>query len=125
MKLDERQIQFLKRRGKLVGLWPLAGSFLLVLLLVLIAWLYFRAPLLVNPFEVMARLDAGTIEESTLLLSAVLLPVMTLTCIVILIAMILFMFSAFSTEKKHLLLIAKLLEEHKSFHGEGNPLEEV
>ena len=121
MQLDAKQIQFIEKRKKFVRFWPPAGSLLLILLCVLLVWLYFRSPLLVNPFEVMTRLDAGTIEESTLLLSAVLLPVMTLSCIVVLIAMILLMFSAFSNEKKHLQLIEELLAERESSYPEAKP----
>lgn len=111
--LDNKQIQFIAQRKKLVRLWPVAGSFLIVLLIALTCWLYFRAPLLINPVDVMGRLDAGTIEKSMLLTSTVLLPVIMLTCIVILSIMVIFAFAAFSTERKHLQLIEKLLEERK------------
>ena len=119
MKLDSNQIQFIQKRQRLIRLWPAAGSFLILLLLGLIVWLSFRSPLLINPFEVMKRLDAGTVAESTLILSAALLPVIMLACIVILIVMVIFSFAAFSNEKKHLQIIERLMKEQERSNTEA------
>jgi len=111
MHLDSNQLQFFQKRRKLSRLWPAAGSVLIVMLLGFSLWLYLRAPMLIDPFEAMNRVRAGTIEESTLIVAAVLLPVMMLTCIVVLIVMIVFAFAAFSTEKKYLDLVEELLKQ--------------
>jgi hypothetical protein len=76
-----------------------------------IGWLFIQKPLLVNPFYVINGLGDGTIEKSTLLLMAGMLPIMFSACLLLLLALLLFTFSALSNEKKHLKVIDHLLED--------------
>jgi len=40
------------------------------------AGVWFYSPLLANPFEVMAKMEHGVIDDNTLLLMAVMLPIL-------------------------------------------------
>ena len=111
MLITERQKRFLKKRRKLIRVWPYLGTLLLLFIAVFIVWLLIRKPLLVNPFYVINGLGAGTIEQSTLLLMAGMLPIMFAACLLLLIAIVIFTFSAFSNEKKHIKVIDHLLED--------------
>lgn len=120
MSLDDKYIQFMAKRKKLARTWPVVGTVLLAVLIAFLAWLYYHNPLLVNPFEIISRLEKGTVEQSTLVLMAVLLPFMFLTCFVLLAALVLFVFSAFSAEKRHMRAVDMLLEGKPPDGEEGH-----
>ena len=61
---------------KLLNAWRYLGSLLVVLILGIVLYLYFRTPLLINYFEIVSRLKANTIEIYTLELAAAMLPLM-------------------------------------------------
>jgi len=111
VNLDEQLVKFLKKRRRLARFWPVIATLLLMGILAFVVWLFLKNPLLVNPFEVASRLDAGTVESSTLILMAGMLPIMFLACLLILIVVILFGFTVFSNEKKYLEIIDRLLNE--------------
>ena len=108
MDLTEKDRQFLARRRKLVRMWPLVGTILLIGFVGFGAWLLWTKPLLVNPYVVVARLDSGPLSPSTTSLMASLLPLATLMCLVLSVAVILFAFAAISNEKKYMAIIEKL-----------------
>jgi len=81
MELTEQDRRFLARRAGFLSSWPYVGAGLLALLGALTLWLWFSKPLLANPTEVLARLERGSIETSTLTVMAGLLPLMTLLCL--------------------------------------------
>ncbi|MBN1223193.1 MAG: hypothetical protein JXB23_08075 [Candidatus Aminicenantes bacterium] len=109
--MDEQYLSFLKKRRRLAIFWPVVATLLLMGILAFLVWMFVKNPLLVNPFEVASRIDAGTIENSTLILMAGMLPIMFLACILILVVVVLFGFSMFSKEKKYLDIIDRLLRE--------------
>ncbi len=113
MELDEKQSSFLKKRRKLVRLWPFVGTLLLFGVVVFLVWQYFKNPMPVNPYEVVSRLESGAIEYSTLMLAAVMLPLVFLMCVLLLIAVIIFTFSAVSNEKKYLKIIDSVMRRTK------------
>lgn len=111
MDLNDQHKSFLARRRRSAKSWPLVGMLLLLGILAFLVWLFLRNPLLVNPFEVASRLEAGTIERSTMMLMTGMLPVMSLACFFILLVMIIFVFTAFSNENKYIKIIDSLLHE--------------
>jgi hypothetical protein len=117
MALDEQQQRFLARRRRLTRFWPLGGTALLAMVLALLIGLYLRVPLLVDPFAVAEQLHAGSIEEATLLLMAALLPLLSLACFLLLVALILFMFAAFANERRYLRAIDSLLDTERKDDG--------
>ena len=112
MKLNNKQKIFIEKRRRLMRSWSIIGSLLLFGIIASLGWMSLRNPLLVNPFKVASRLNSGTVEQSTLIIMAAMLPVVFLACFFLLAALILFCFSAFSNEKKHLKIIDSLLRNH-------------
>ena len=107
--MDEQSMSFLKKRRRLARFWPVAGTLLLAGVLAFLVWMFLKKSLLVNPFEVASRIDAGTLENSTITLMAGMLPVVFLACFFILILVVLYAFSAFSNERRYLRIIDTLL----------------
>lgn len=111
MELTETERRFLDKRRKLLNIWPLAGYLSLSMLALLTGWLFWKSPMLVNPYLVWSELQSGSIGESNLLLMAGLLPVVILLLLIICLIVVLFAFSAFNNEKRELKLISRLLQE--------------
>ncbi|MCP9927777.1 hypothetical protein [Cyanobium sp. CH-040] len=101
MELTEQQQRFLARRAGFLSAWPAVGAGLLALLGALTLWLWFSKPLLANPPAVLARLERGAIDTSTLTLMAGLLPLMTLLCLTLAAAVVIFGFAAAANERRY------------------------
>jgi len=114
MHLTEPERLFVARRRRLVNVWPTMGSILLLGIVCLGSWLFWKTPLLVNPYMVLARLNEESIPNSTLSLMAGLLPVAVLACLLLIICVILFAFVALSNEKKHLAMVLRLTSGQES-----------
>lgn len=108
MDSDDRFERFLEKRRKLIAFWRVAGPLSLLGLAACFAWLYFRTPLMVDPFEVADRLEAGAIGEPTLAIMSLLLPVMVSLCFLVLVVIILFVYATISNEKRYLQAIDRL-----------------
>lgn len=107
MHLSDEEQSFLAKRSRLLRKWRFVGLVLLAVSACLGIWLLLSRPLLVNPFVVMARLESGAISRSTLALMAGMLPVTTLMCLVLTIAVIALAYSAFSNEKRYISIIQR------------------
>lgn len=123
MKLTEQETAFVERRARLLRSWPIVGSICVVSVLGFTAWLWITRPLLVNPWMAMSRLETSAIPDSTATLLAAMLPVVFLSCIFVLLALIAFVFVAFSNERKHLAIIGRLggYGAHSETKGEERP----
>lgn len=117
MALTDRDRFFLAKRKRMTRSWPLMGSLLLVVLVALVAWLFYQAPTFVNPFAVMSRLESNAIEQSTLGIMAGMLPVVVLLCFLVLFMLVLFAFAAFSNERKLIRIIDSLEKEQDPVGG--------
>lgn len=115
-QLTADQMEFLAKRRRLARLWPVIGALLLIVVVAAVAWLFLRHPLLINPLALTSRVQAGTLPNSTLVILAVMLPVMSLACFIVLTAVILYGFSVFAIERRYQRLIKGLLE---GLPGEG------
>ena len=102
---------FVGRRERLVAAWPIVGGVLVVSVLVLGGWLWFRSPHLINPFLVADGLKDNAIAELTLVMMALILPIMTIGCLVILLVGLVFSFVAFANERRLIRII-------RSFSGQ-------
>jgi uncharacterized membrane protein len=120
MQLSYEEQRFVAKRAKLMRTWRYVGAILLAMIIGLGMWLFWSNPLLANPFVVMARLKGDSIPESTMALMAGMLPVIVLLCIVLAVTAILFVFAAFSNEKKYLTIIQRESRE-KGFTQQGAP----
>jgi len=108
MPLDASDLAFVRRRSALVRRWPIAAWTMLAGIVAVLLFLYSRSPLLVNPWEVASRIKAETLATPTLTLMAALLPVIFLSCFVLLVALVLFQFAAIANERRLLRIIASL-----------------
>jgi uncharacterized BrkB/YihY/UPF0761 family membrane protein len=102
MKLNQQQNSFLEKRRKLVKSWSYVGPLMMLLVLGLAAYVYVKSPLLINPYEVLARLQSGSIEQSTLMTMAVILPIVFITVCFLLIVLIVMLYAAIANEKKYI-----------------------
>ncbi len=108
MHINVQSDAFLEKRRKLIAAWSIAGPLSLLGLAAFFVWMYLSTPLLVNPFEVAERLESGAIDEPTLAIMSLLLPVMISLCFLVLVVIILCVYAAISNEKKYLQLIDRL-----------------
>ena len=108
MKLDKKQLEEIESRERLIRMWPFAGWVMIVLLLGTGLWLFFFNPLLANPVHVMSSLENGTLQASTLVVMAAILPFTTLTALGICLGLVVFAFVSIRREKKYIELINKL-----------------
>ncbi|MFP4154711.1 MAG: hypothetical protein ACOC00_00690 [Halothiobacillaceae bacterium] len=93
------------RRRRLVRIWPRIAVALVLLTIGLFAALFIFQPLLVNPLEVLAMIEAGTLEPSTQALLAAMAPVLLLAVGALLILLILFVTAGMINERRLLDLI--------------------
>lgn len=105
--MDERS--FLEERENLMRYWKIMGPLMVTVFLALVTWLYFQTPLFISPCRVFSRIEEGTLEPSTLVLIAGLLPVVVITTVFIPVALRVFPFCSVSREKKYL----HILENHQ------------
>ncbi|MFC2091547.1 hypothetical protein ACFLTD_02110 [Elusimicrobiota bacterium] len=108
MILDETQKSFIEKRKKLIKAWPFAGYAMLTVIGIFLIWQWIRIPIMVNPVEIISRINSGVMEQSTLFLIAVMMPVLFVSCFFILAVMILFIFLSISNEKKYHRIIESL-----------------
>ena len=98
-KLNQEQNSYLEKRRKLLKSWPYVGPLLLLCIVGFAGYLYINTPWLINPYEVLSRLEAGTMQQSTIETMALLLPVLFLVVCFLLIVIVVIMYAAFSNEK--------------------------
>ncbi len=120
MQLSDEEQSFVANRARLIRTWRHVGAILLAMMIGFGMWLFLTKPLLANPFVVMTRLKSDSIPESTMALMAGMLPVVFLLCIVLVIAIILYIFAASSNEKKYLTIIQRESRE-LGFSQQGAP----
>jgi len=101
-KLKPKQKSYLEKRRKLLKLWSYVGPFILLAIIGFAGYLYLNTPWLINSYEVLSRLKAGSMPQSTIETMAILLPVMILVVLFLLIVIVALMYAAFSNEKKYL-----------------------
>ncbi len=76
--LTAKDREYLQRRARLLRAWPWVGGALLLALVGLGGWMWWRVPKLINPWQVARQLNAGGLEPGTLELMAMLLPIIVL-----------------------------------------------
>ncbi|MGB5277839.1 MAG: hypothetical protein WBP02_11775 [Gammaproteobacteria bacterium] len=102
MSLSRQQIDFLTRRRSLLQAWRYLGLLMFIAITCLVLFLLASAPLLINPFEVIARLESASIEPASLEMMAVLVPILCILICSILMLVVAMVYAAFSNEKKYL-----------------------
>ena len=108
MTLSKTELNWLEKRRTLVALWPWAGGGIIAGLLGFAAWLWLAVPLMINPWAAVEAIRAEQVEQSTLIVMAVMLPILMLACLGVLVVAIGLFFVAFTNEKKLIRMVDKL-----------------
>ena len=106
--LTAEQQAFLAKRARLIGKWRYVGAAMLLLIFGFTVYLLVSTPLLINPFEVISRLEDDSLPQSTIVILAAMLPVMFGALLVVLLAIVLVMYAAIANEKKYAAIIEAL-----------------
>lgn len=100
MKLDTSDESYIARLTKLVNSWRWVGAFLFALTVGLFLWLWIRAPLMINPWETAGRIEDESLDASTGMLMAAMLPVTMIGLFLCLVSIIVFAYVAFANERR-------------------------
>ena len=106
--IDEKDLEFIKKRSFFVRWWNVVGSIMLAVLGVMALWLFVKVPNLINPLHVIEQLKAGTLQQSSLVVMAAMLPIVVLGLLLVCCAVIGFSFAFFSNERRYLRIIGKI-----------------
>jgi hypothetical protein len=102
---SEAQQQFLRNRRLFIAAWRSISPLLTSALLIFIVMLLLTAPMFLNPFSVIARLRADTLDLTTLQTMAMMLPIIFILLCVALLLLIFQTYRSCKREKQYLLLI--------------------
>lgn len=108
MNLSATEQKFVQRRRQLQAHWRYVGIGTIAACLGLAAWLLITTPLMINPYYVMQRVEAGSLSESTMIVSAVMLPLVTVALIGLMFVLIAGMYACFANERKYIAMIDNL-----------------
>jgi hypothetical protein len=114
MSLSEQEQAFLARRAKLLKAWPYADTTLLITLIGFSAHLFWRVPMLANPYAALARIEANSVPASTMMLSAVLLPILFVICMILASAIVLCTFAHLANAREYLRIIQNITKAASS-----------
>ncbi len=95
-------------------MWRYVGPMLLLGTTGLAVWVFVTAPLLIDPFAVFSRIEAGTIQQSTLAMMASILPLTMILLFFLMVVIIGLMYAALSIEKKYLKIITEIQNEQSA-----------
>ncbi len=106
--VGDRDLGFVAKRRTLIRRWNAVGWALITLIIAALGFLFLTSPLLVNPWETMARVRTDSISTSTLQLMAVMLPVVFLGSFMLLVVIVAFQFAAAANERRLIGIIDSL-----------------
>ena len=93
---------FVAKRRRFVRSGPIVLGLCLVIVVGFGIWLYLRQPELINFVEVARRIESGDLDQLTVELMAVMLPIAMLMCLVLLSGLIGLCWASLTTEKRYL-----------------------
>jgi hypothetical protein len=122
-RLSEKDLRFIQMRQSFLRPSNYIGFSFLVFLAVIFLWLFFKAPNLINPFEVERQIAANALSASTIKVMATLLPLMVMVAFFLTVSIILFGFWAFANER-HYLKIIETLMPGRAKEGKGPDIQQ-
>lgn len=111
MELSDKQLKFIHRRRMLIGYRNYFVVFLSSIFAAFVVWMYYRAPLLVNPYEVISKVENSTLDRNTMILMAGMLPIMVLIALSLLGFVIILLFIAMSNEARYIEIIDQIIDD--------------
>lgn len=118
MSLSEKDQMFISKRKKLTKYFPICGWGCLTILAGYLIWAFLKTPILLNPFIVQERILNKQIEQSSLVLMSVMLPIAFSIAFFILIVLVVFMFIWNSHEKKYLKIIEQMDDQASNLRSD-------
>jgi len=109
--IDEKDLEFIKKRSFFVRWWNVVGSIMLFVLGGMAVWFFVRVPNFINPLHVIEQLKLGTLPQSSLVVMAGMLPIVVLGLLLVCVAVIIFIFAFFSNERRYLAIIERMRQE--------------
>ena len=100
MMLTPAEQAFVEKRRTMLALWPYAGGGMLTGMFGFAAWLWIFAPAMINPMITVEAIQSGALEETTLYVMAVLLPILMLALLGGFVVVVALFFVAFNNERK-------------------------
>jgi len=113
----QNDAQFLQQRRRFNRSWPIAATVLLVLIVGMGVGMAFTYPLLANPFYVIAQLQSGHLDESTLTTAAMLLPILFWMLTISLLLFVLLGWQLMNNEKRLLGILESKAVESKAMES--------
>ena len=108
MQLNRRAEKFVEKRRVLLKAWRYLGPLLLFGIGGFSAYLLLSTPLLINPSAVASGIESGSVEQSTLHMMAMFVPVLFITACFLLVVLVALMYAAFANEKKYLAILDEI-----------------
>jgi hypothetical protein len=105
--MKETDETFIVRRRRAVSMWPCVAVAIWCGLAVMLVWMNYSQPELVNPYAVAEQLAAGTYAQSSLELAAILLPVALVMWFVIVAIFVGVAFLPIQNERRYLRMLAE------------------
>jgi Ca2+/Na+ antiporter len=106
--LNEKDLEFIKKRSFFARWWNVVGSVMLAVLVGMALWFFVRVPNFINPFHVIDQLQSGTLQQSTLVVMAAMLPIVVLGLLLVCCTVIGFGFAVFANERRYLRIIEEM-----------------
>jgi uncharacterized BrkB/YihY/UPF0761 family membrane protein len=108
MKIE--QYTFLRKRKELAKVWNIVGVLALLFIAGIMIWITLKSPLLIIPFQAITKVEQGILQQSTLEMMALFLPIIMLMFFIVMMTIVFIMFKVFANEKKYLNIIDELVE---------------
>ncbi|MFE8072191.1 hypothetical protein QQM79_14135 [Marinobacteraceae bacterium S3BR75-40.1] len=105
----------------MLNLWPRIAVALILLVFGFGGWLWFRAPWLVDPLWVAKALETNALPDDLLWAMALILPLVVLTCLLLVIALIVVAWTGFRREADYLALFASDPLQSRGDANDGVP----
>ncbi len=99
--------QFIQQRRRLNDLWPCVGGVLLLSIVGMAAGIAMAYPMVADPVYVVSQLEAGAIDEATLSMAALLLPILFWMLAICLMLFVLLAWQMMRNEKRLLSVLSQ------------------
>ncbi|MGF1581757.1 MAG: hypothetical protein ACFCD0_20700 [Gemmataceae bacterium] len=110
--LTEKQQRFLAKRRPFVRTWPVVGTLIIVCVLAMTGYLFWKSPRLINPYAALQLVQEKHFPTEHMV-PTVLLPCVMVMFVLMFLVFIAFLFVSFGNEKKYLDIIDQLQQPSK------------
>lgn len=112
--LSEQEKSFLQKRRKLNRAWTPIGILMILFLVGMYVYFFFRVPLMVNPYFVGDLLKQNNLAYDTMRVLAITSPCFATFVFAVVLIMIIYTWSAVCLEKKYMKIIDKIMPDEEN-----------